>query len=72
MHFNWFSRTVHAGVLDQKLTFFTDETWFQLSRFVGLKLIGLGTGTLLIRDRLLRCPFTIRKLVCGVPFLLHE
>jgi hypothetical protein len=34
-HFcNWFFQAVHDGVLDPKLTFFTDEAWFHLSGYV--------------------------------------
>jgi hypothetical protein len=35
MHFcNWFLQAVHDGVLDPKLTFFTDEAWFHLSGYI--------------------------------------
>jgi hypothetical protein len=30
----------------------------------------VDTGAVLIRDKLLKCPFMIRRLVCGVPLLL--
>jgi hypothetical protein len=34
-HFcNWFLQAVHDGVLDPKLTFFTDEAWFHLSGYI--------------------------------------
>jgi hypothetical protein len=34
-HFcNWFLQAVHKGVLDPKLTFFTDEAWFHLSGYI--------------------------------------
>jgi hypothetical protein len=34
-HFcNWFLQAVHDGVLDPKLTFFTDEAWFHLSSYI--------------------------------------
>jgi hypothetical protein len=29
-----FLQAVHDGVLDPKLTFFTDETWFHLSGYI--------------------------------------
>jgi hypothetical protein len=32
--FNWFLQAVHDGVLDPKLTFFTDEAWFHLSGYI--------------------------------------
>jgi hypothetical protein len=32
----------------------------------------IGTGEVLIWSGCLKCPFTIRRLVCGVPLLLHE
>jgi hypothetical protein len=32
----------------------------------------VGIGAVLIRDRLQKCPFMIRRLVSGVPLLLHE
>jgi hypothetical protein len=31
---NWFFQAVHDGVLDPKLTFFTDEAWFHLSGYI--------------------------------------
>jgi hypothetical protein len=31
---NWFLQTVHDGVLDPKLTFFTVEAWFHLSGYI--------------------------------------
>jgi hypothetical protein len=35
MHFcNWFLQAVHDGVLDPKLTSFTDEAWFHLSGYI--------------------------------------
>jgi inhibitor of nuclear factor kappa-B kinase subunit alpha len=35
IHFcNWFLRAVHDGILDPKLTFFTDEAWFHLSGYI--------------------------------------
>jgi hypothetical protein len=35
MHFcNWFLQAVHDGILDPKLTFFTDEAWFHLSWYI--------------------------------------
>jgi hypothetical protein len=34
-HFcNWFLQAVHDGVLDPKLTFFTNEAWFHLSEYI--------------------------------------
>jgi hypothetical protein len=34
-HFlNWFLKAIHDGVLDPKLTFFTDEAWFHLSGYI--------------------------------------
>jgi hypothetical protein len=30
----WFLQTVHDGVLDPKLTFFTDEAWLRLSGYI--------------------------------------
>jgi hypothetical protein len=34
-HFcNWFLQAVHDGVLDPKLTFFTDEAWFHLNGYI--------------------------------------
>jgi hypothetical protein len=34
-HFcDWFLQAVHDSVLDPKLTFFTDEVWFHLSRYI--------------------------------------
>jgi hypothetical protein len=35
MHFcNLFLQAVHDGVLDPKLTFFTDKPWFHLSGYI--------------------------------------
>jgi hypothetical protein len=31
---NWFLQAVHDGVLDQKLTFFIGEAWFQLNVYI--------------------------------------
>jgi hypothetical protein len=31
---DWIFWAVQAGVLDPKLTFFTDEVWFHLSRYI--------------------------------------
>jgi Asp-tRNA(Asn)/Glu-tRNA(Gln) amidotransferase B subunit len=31
---NWFLQALHDGVLDPKLTFFTDEAWFHLSGYI--------------------------------------
>jgi hypothetical protein len=34
-HFcNWFLQAVHDGVLDPRLTFFTDGAWFHLSGYI--------------------------------------
>jgi hypothetical protein len=34
-HFcKWFLQAVHDGVLDPKLTFFSDEAWFHLSGYI--------------------------------------
>jgi hypothetical protein len=31
---DWFLQAVHDGVLDPKLTFFTDQAWFHLSGYI--------------------------------------
>jgi hypothetical protein len=71
-HFcNWFLQAAHDGVWSAQNLHFSLMTlgsiWVSISM---LKTI--GTGAVLIRSRRLKCPFTIRRLVCGVPLLLHE
>jgi hypothetical protein len=71
IHFcNWFLQAVHDGVLDPKLTFFTDKLGFIWVGTSMLKTIGIGA--VLIQSRRSKCPFMIRRFVCGVSLLLHE
>jgi hypothetical protein len=38
-HFrNWFLQAVHDGILDPKLTCFTDEAWFHLSWYINAQI----------------------------------
>jgi hypothetical protein len=37
-----------------------------------LMLWSVGTGAVFVQDGLLKCPFRIRKLVCGVTLLLKN
>jgi hypothetical protein len=70
-HFcNWFSRAVHGGALDSKSYFSPMKLG---SIWVGISMLRRkGTGAVLIRDRILKYPFTIRISVYGVLLLLHE
>jgi hypothetical protein len=65
-----FCRQYMTSVLDPKPIFFTDEDKFQLSRRVSTQNNWYWSSINL--THLLKCPFTIRRLVCGVPLLLHE
>jgi hypothetical protein len=70
---NWVLRAIYDGVLDTKLTPFTDEALFHLSGCISGKTI--GNGVVLIRDKLLNCPFTIRKcdsVYSDIPLILDE
>jgi hypothetical protein len=67
-----------TGFCRQYMTVFLTQTLrFSLMKLgsilVGISMLKtIGTGAVLIRDRRLKCPFMIRRLVCGVPLLLHE
>jgi hypothetical protein len=57
--------------------FLTQNLNFSLMKlgsiWVGISVLKtIGIGAVLIWRRCLKCPFTIRRLVCGVPLLLHE
>jgi hypothetical protein len=67
---HWFLQAVYDNIFEPKFIFFTDEAWFHLSGCTMLKI--MGTGAVLIQDRLLKCQLMIRSLVCGVPLLLYE
>jgi hypothetical protein len=71
MHFcNWFLWAEYNGCSVSKTFFFcTDEAWFHLS-VSALKVTDVRS--VLIHNRLFKCPFTIRRWVCDVPLLLHE
>jgi hypothetical protein len=67
---NLFLPAVHDSLLDQNLNFFTDEAWFHLMGYINTRNNGYGSNVNL--SQILKYPIMIRRLVCGVPSLLHE
>jgi hypothetical protein len=63
-------RRLYMSLLDPKHNFLLIKSG---SVWVGITVLKTtGTQAVLIKDRHLKYPFTIRRLVCGVPLLLHE
>jgi hypothetical protein len=69
-HFcNWFLQVVHDGVLDPKLTFFTDEAWFHLSGYINAH---NRYWSSINPRQTFEVPLHGQKIGVGVPLLLHE